>query len=78
MDNQIPAATIEEIGALNFADWRKIASASDNSEVWAFFRWIENADKAQLEDVSRAEIKAISDLIGYGSGFVFEKINERC
>jgi hypothetical protein len=75
--NQL-TTTINNIGQLNFADWQKIAVACDNTNVWAFFRWIETADKEQLQAVSRQEIKLISEEVGYGSGFVADKIDEHC
>lgn len=64
--------------ALTFEDWQVIAAGCDNSSTWAFFRWIENASQEQLQAVSRAEIKKIAEMIGYGSGFVADKLDEYC
>ena len=68
--------TIPDVKLLKFADWNAIASACDNSATWAFFKWLENS--SELTTVSRHEIKQIAETIGYGSGWVADKLDEYC
>jgi hypothetical protein len=71
-------SVINDVSELTFSDWQKIAKACENTETWGFFRWIENAKPERLQSASRAEIKAIGEQIGYGSGWVADKIDEHC